>query len=243
MGIEPSGPLRNAYQASINANTHAELSAGVAPMVARIRELPGGDVETMGWAVLATGLRISTVREQLVRGSRAKVPAEFVKGVNTGILMAMTVGSDLVTAGAQGAIAPGPPELPPELSPELAEQLDTISRGAEQTVVDGIVLPATGSDLLDLIRSRGRYADGAGGMVPWLRAELGGLDLEHAALGLLACGGELAAAGRAAGEQDAERLKRRRQRRERAAELSGDLGVLLIGSVLVLVGHECHAAR
>jgi hypothetical protein len=216
-----------------------ELSVGVAPMVARIRELPGGDAETMGWAVLATGLRISTVREQLVRGSRAKVPAEFVKGVNTGILMAMTVGSDLVTGSAQGTAAPGAYGLPPE----LAEQLGAISRGAEQTVVDGILSPATGFDFLDLIQSRGRYADGAEGVVSWLRAELDGLDLEQAAVGLLACGGELAEAGRAAGRQDAERLKRRRQRRERAAELSGDLGVLLIGSALILVGNECYAAR
>ena len=247
MGIEPSEPLRNAYQASVTGNGRAELSAGIAPMVARIRRLPGGDAEAMGWAVFATGLRISSVREQLVRGSRAKAPAEFAKGVNTGALMAMTVGFDLIAASEQGGeesgevngVAPGKPGLPPE----LAAQLQVISRGAEQTLVDGILLPSTGFDFLDLIRSRGRYADGAEGMVPWLRAELHGLDLEQAAIGLLSCGGELAEAGRAAGKQDAERLKRRRQRKERAAELSGDLGVLLIGSVLVLVGDECHAAR
>lgn len=239
MGIEPSEPLRNAYQASITAKARLELSAGIAPMVARIRELPGGDLEAMGWAVFATGLRVSTLREQVVRGSRAKSQTEFIKGVNTGTLMAMTMGFDLIAASGQGAGAPGPSGLPPE----LAERMHTISRGAEQTIVDGILLPSTGFDFLDLIRSRGRYAGGADGMVPWLRAELDGLDLEQAAAGLLSCGGELAEAGRAAGKQDAERLKRRRQRRERDAELSGDLGVLLIGSVLILVGTECHAAR
>jgi hypothetical protein len=239
MGIEPSEPLRNAYQASVTSNARLELSAGIAPMVARIKGLPGGDKETMGWAVFATGLRISSVREQLVRGSRAKSPTEFAKGVNTGALMAMTMGFDLVAASAQDESAPRPSGLPPQ----LAERLQALSRGAEQTLVDGILLPSTGLDFLDLIRSRGRYADAAEGMVPWLRTELDGLDLEQAAAGLLSCGGELAEAGRAAGKQDAERLKHRRQRKERDAELSGDLGVLMIGSVLVLVGIECHAAH